>query len=173
MRGVEAGIEPAFAARDGRAPALELHLADFPDVGFGIVAAQKPPGASEHQHGQRRALKMLPVGFGEIDVETVDIPSAFYSPALVQQRLVEGDRSFAKMVIGAGVAGDTVSDMQSRRRFEETDGDVAEPDSAELFRGNDEERDLFRIEILRRLAPAGPGPPVFLTRRGDDKNSGI
>src|SRR5260370_1976994 len=77
------------------------------------------------------------------------------------------------MVIGPGVAGGSVGDMQSRRRFEETDGDVAESDSAELFRGNDEERDLFRIEILRRLAPVGAGRAGFLERRGGDEISGI
>src|ERR1700730_1451490 len=116
---------------------------------------------------------MQPGGFGKIDVEAVDVPGVFNSPVLVQQRLVERDRSFAEMVIGAGVAGDTVGDMQPRRRFEETDGDVAEPDSAEPLGGNDEERDFLRIEILRRFAPVGAGTAGLLEGRGGNEISGI
>src|ERR1700682_5869598 len=116
---------------------------------------------------------MQPGGFGKIDVEAVHIPGVFYSPVLVQKRIFQRDRSFAEMVIGAGVAGDTVGDMQPRRRFEETDGDVAEPDSAEPLRGNDEEREFLRIEILRRLAPVGAGTAGLLEGRGGNEISGI
>src|SRR5258708_24600550 len=116
---------------------------------------------------------MQPLGYGQIDVEAVHILGVFYSPVLVQQRLVERDRSFAEMVIGAGVAGDTIGDVQSRRRFEETDGDVAELKPAELFRGNDEERDFLRIEILRRLAAVGAGTTGLLEGRGRNEISGI
>src|SRR6202011_2683140 len=116
---------------------------------------------------------MQPGGLCKVDVETVRVLGVYDRSVLVQKRLVERDRPFAEMVVRACVAGDTIGDMQRRRRFEETDGDVAKFDSAKLFRRNDEKRDFFRVEILVRLAAVGLRTPWLLEGRGGNEIAGI
>ena len=82
-----------------------------------------------------------------------------------EQRLIKSDGAFAELSERAGIADHAVDQMAGQPRND----DIAYPGIAERVVGQDEERNLLRIDEMRRRAAVRHDGAILLERGGGDK----